>query len=211
MSTTYERVHIMSRNHSCKLRVWESSALCALSITMLICLWAQREQTLISSSLIRLHVLAVSDEADEQEIKLRVRDAVIDYLSPILSGVSAPEEAHAVIEREQQGIKEVAESAAEGRRVTVSLGDERYPTRSYGGFTLPAGRYSSLRVTLGEGRGHNWWCVVFPPICLDNVSAEDIRPAMADEAYSIVAESDEYEIRFKIVELWGELAAMLRS
>ena len=74
-------------------------------------------------------------------------------------------EAREIIEREKPGIEGAARAVSGGRQVTVTLGRENYPTRQYGGFSLPAGSYTSLRVVLGEGKGHNWWCVVFPPLC----------------------------------------------
>ena len=87
----------------------------------------------------------------------------------------------------------------------MSLGEERYPTRDYAGFTLPAGRYRSLRVVLGEGQGHNWWCVVFPPLCLAAAEKEAMQPVMNPEDYALITREEGWEIRFRIVELWGEL------
>ena len=148
------------------LKLWECALLIALSVTLCLGAWAQGRQSAISSKLVRLHVIAVSDAREEQELKLRVRDAVLEYLSPRLIGASDSEQARAILQEELAGIRLAAESAAEGRPVTVALSRERYPTKSYEGFTLPAGKYESLRVTLGEGKGHNWWCVMFPPLCI---------------------------------------------
>ena len=95
--------------------------------------------------------------------------------------------------------------AAAGRPVRVALSEERYPTRDYTGFSLPAGRYRSLRVVLGEGKGHNWWCVVFPPVCLSAAEKEAMQPVMNPADYALITRSDGWEIRFRVVELWGEL------
>ncbi len=147
-----------------KLKIWEAALLLSLGITLLIGSWAGQQQSELSEKLIRLHVVAVSDDKTEQEIKLQVRDAVLGYLTPLLSQTSDTRTAGEIIEENLSGIESAALSSSQGREVTVTLGTEYYPTRHYDGFSLPAGEYESLRVTLGEGEGHNWWCVVFPPI-----------------------------------------------
>ena len=138
-----------------RLRTWELAALLALCVTLLWGTWAGARQQRLAAGLVRLHVIAVSDDAAEQALKLRVRDAVLDYLRPRLQGVGDPVQARALLEAELAGVAAAAESASEGRPVSVSLGRETYPLRRYGGFTLPAGRYESLRVVLGAGEGHN--------------------------------------------------------
>ena len=95
--------------------------------------------------------------------------------------------------------------------MTVTLSEEFYPTREYDGFSLPAGNYTSLRVVLGEGEGHNWWCVVYPPLCVS--AAEASRAAMEtldDGTAKIITESDGYVYKFKLLELWGMLTEKLR-
>ena len=162
-------------------------------------------QARLAAQLVRLHVLAVSDSAEEQAVKLRVRDAVLRYLAPKLRDAADAEAAGAVLARELPGIRGAAESVSGGRPVTVTLGEERYPTREYAGFTLPAGRYRSLRVVLGEGQGRNWWCIVFPPVCLPAVQREALLQAMNPEDYALITREEGWQIRFRILELWGEL------
>lgn len=188
-----------------RFKIWELALLLALSLSLLAGTWAQSRQDSISASLVRLHVLAVSDDEHEQEIKLRVRDEVIAYLEPKLEGVSDADSARKTLYCELDGIQAAALRASEGRDVSVTLTREYYPTREYEGFSLPAGKYDSLRVTLGEGKGHNWWCVVFPPLCLDAAEQKCALEAMGSEDYKIVTDSDGYRIRFRILELWGEL------
>lgn len=188
-----------------KLKVWETAALCALCVTLCVCAWAQGRQQDISSSLVRLHVIAASDETAEQELKLRVRDNVLEYLTPVLDKAESPEEAQRIINGELTSIKAAAEACAGGRSVSVTLGQEYYPTREYEGFTLPAGQYQSLRVILGEGKGHNWWCVVFPPLCVSAAEQNKALDAMSEPERGLITEADGYELRFRIVELWGEL------
>ena len=192
-----------------RLKIWELSALVTLCVCLLTGLWAEGRQQRLAAGLVRLHVLAVSDEAEEQAVKLRVRDAVLRYLAPYLDGVKSADEAEAILSGKLDGVREAAETAAEGRTVRVTLGDERYPTRDYAGFSLPAGRYRSLRVVLGEGKGHNWWCVVFPPVCLAAVEREAVRPVMNPEDYALITREDGWQLRFRLVELWGELLTRL--
>ena len=195
----------MKRECSRNLRAWEVAILMALSFTLCVGLWAQRTQDAVSAQVLRLHVLAVDDTAEEQALKLRVRDAVLAYLEPALAGVADRDEAREIVAGRLQQIAEAAAVASEGRSVAVSLGEESYPLRRYEGMVLPAGRYESLRVVLGEGRGQNWWCVVFPPICLSAAEVERAQETMGAEEFALVTEADGYELRFRIVELWGEL------
>ena len=129
-------------------------------------------------------MIAASDAEEEQAVKLRVRDAVLDYLRPRLSGAADAKEAREILRAELAGAAEAAAGASGGREVTLRLGQEDYPARVYGGFTLPAGRYESLRVVLGPGQGHNWWCVVFPTLCLEAAETEELRSVMRREDYA---------------------------
>ncbi len=194
-----------------KLKTWELAALCALCVSLCVGTWAQGRQRDISSSLVRLHVIAASDETAEQELKLRVRDNVLEYLTPVLDKAENPEEAQRIINGELTSIKAAAEACAGGRSVSVTLGQEYYPTREYEGFTLPAGQYQSLRVILGEGKGHNWWCVVFPPLCVSAAEQNKALDAMSEPERGLITEADGYELRFRIVELWGELMELLNK
>ena len=180
----------MSEQHSNHFKAWELALLCALCLTLCAALWAQEQSERISASLIRLHVLAVDDSAEEQALKLRVRDAVLDFLSPRLEGIESKTSA--------------AAAAAGGRQVTVTLTREYYPTRTYGRISLPAGGYDSLRVVLGKGEGRNWWCVVFPPLCLSLESTEELEQDIGEESFQILS-SDGTVLRFRLLELWGEL------
>lgn len=192
-----------------KLKIWELSLLIALSLSLCLGTWAQARQEGISGSLVRLHVLAVSDEENEQRIKLGVRDAVLEYISPYLEEARSSEDAKRIISSNLGGIRSAAEAVAQGRRVTVTLSEEYYPTREYEGFALPAGRYDSLRVILGDGEGHNWWCVVFPPLCVSAAQQEKALKAMSDDTRGIVADGEGYQVKFRIVELWNELMEKL--
>ena len=192
------------------LRKWEISLLLALSITLLACAWAAPALSRISGQLVRLHVIADSDEPAEQAVKLDVRDAVLAYLEPRLEDAADSCEAGEIIASELDGIARAAEGAAQGREVSVDFGEEYYPTRVYDTFSLPAGRYQSLRVTLGEGAGHNWWCVVFPPLCLTAAETEEAFESLDEGTREIIGDgSGGVVFRFRLLELWGELMEAL--
>ena len=202
----------MEKSKNKSLRAWEIAALMALSLALCAGTWAQTRQQTISSALVRLHVIADSDAAEEQAIKLEVRDAVLAYLTPVLEEAKNQQQARQIIRDNLEGIAQAAFSAAQGRQVSVTLSRESYPTREYEGFTLPAGRYESLRVILGQGQGKNWWCVVFPPLCLSAAESEKVQDVLNGEDLSIVTEEEGYVLRFRLVELWGEfLNAVLNS
>ena len=188
-----------------RFKIWETAALLVLCVTLLLGLWAQGRQNELSGKVLRLHVIAASDEPEEQALKLRVRDAVLDYLSPLLKDAADRDAARAIASDELENIRAAAEAAAEGRAVRVTLGQERYPLRRYEGFSLPAGTYESLRVVIGEGGGQNWWCIVFPPLCLEAVEGDKLQSVMGREDYGIVTEEEGYVLRFHLIEWWGEI------
>ena len=196
----------MSEYTKTHLKAWELALLCALSLTLCAAVRAQGIGESLSSSLIRLHVLAADDSEEEQALKLRVRDAALAFLAPRLEGAESKAEAAERLEASLDELREAAEAAAEGRAVTVSLTREDYPTRSYEGFALPAGEYDSLRVVIGEGRGRNWWCLVFPPLCLSVESPEELEEAVGEPCFEILT-SDGRSLRFRLLELWGELVS----
>ena len=189
-------------------RVWELALLFSLCLTLLTGLWAGREQRALAAGLIRLHVIAASDSAADQAVKLRVRDAVLELLTPALADAATPEEARERTEALLPALRETAERVS-GGAARAALGWEDYPTRHYDGFSLPAGRYLSLRLSLGAAQGRNWWCVVFPPLC--TACAED-REAFASlvgekDAALLRGEGRAVVLKFRVLELWQLLRA----
>lgn len=193
------------------LRPWELALLLAVCVTLLTGTWAQARSQLLAARLVRLHVIAVSDDDAEQAVKLQVRDAVLAYLEPQLQDVTDVNAARQLIAGDLDGIARAAQTAAGERPVRVSLGPEHYPTRDYGTFALPAGVYTSLRVTLGAGAGHNWWCVIFPPLCAQAAGlSEQAVQALSDDDVRLVTESGGgYVVRFRLLELWDALVQRL--
>jgi stage II sporulation protein R len=172
----------------------------------------------IYDNVVRLHVLASSDSEEDQALKLRVRDAVLEVTTPLLSNCKTQAEAAEILNANRQAIQSAAEAviAREGYddTVTLLLDTEEYPARDYDSFCFPAGSYLSLRVCIGEADGQNWWCCLFPPLCLGSstVSTEDAEDAfisvgLTPSQYKIITESDKvtYRVRFKLLEILEEL------
>ena len=191
------------------LRPWELALLLAVCVTLLTGMWAQARSQLLAARLVRLHVIAVSDDDAEQAVKLQVRDAVLAYLEPQLQGVTDVDAAQQLIAGDLDGIARAAQAAAGERPVRVTLGPEHYPTRDYGTFALPAGVYTSLRVTLGAG--HNWWCVIFPPLCAQaaGLSEQAVQALSDDDVRLVTGSGGGYVVRFRLLELWDALVQRL--
>lgn len=192
------------------LRKWETALLLSLCVALCLGTWASAASGRVSAQLVRLHVIAHSDAPEEQSVKLTVRDSVLEYLEPKLESAGSAVEAREIISKNLDGIKRAAENVSEGRPVSVELGEEYYPTRDYDGFSLPAGKYQSLRVTLGSGEGHNWWCVVFPPLCLTAAETEAAFEELGDGTRAIISDDGGGVVfKFRLLELWGELMELL--
>ena len=169
----------------------------------------------VYDSVIRLHVLANSDSERDQELKLEVRDAVLAQTEVLLESAGSREQARQTLEGNLGMLKEVAEQTllqkGAPNTVRVTLSEEEYPRRSYESAALPAGEYLSLRVMIGEAEGQNWWCVLFPPMCLSAASAEResacLAAGLSEGQYRFITGGDGtgYRVRFKLVEMVGEL------
>ena len=167
----------------------------------------------IYESVVRLHVLANSDSAEDQALKLKVRDAVLAYVSPRVIDSKSRDEAISILQGELENINEIAARvvADEGYDypVDVALTLEEYPTRNYESMSFPSGEYVSLRVMLGNAEGQNWWCVLFPPLCLsaasEKASNEEafIAVGLNSDQYKIITQTEDatYYLRFKFLEV----------
>ncbi|MBQ6540788.1 MAG: stage II sporulation protein R [Oscillospiraceae bacterium] len=193
-----------------KLKKWEIALFAAVIIAVLWGINAEGQQEMLSEKLIRLHVVADSDDERDQEVKLLVRDAVTEKLGAMLSGVTARDEAYNIIDSNLCAISETANSVlsgvSPGDQASVTLTQESFPTRYYDTFTLPAGKYTSLKVVIGEGRGRNWWCVVFPPLC--TAAASDLPAAESfseDEIRLITDGGGSTVIKFRTLEIIAKI------
>ena len=167
----------------------------------------------VYDTVVRLHVLANSDREEDQALKLTVRDTVLEAAAPYLEGCTTQEEAIQSLTLHLSDLEAVATEtvAAEGYDypVMVLLGEEDYPTRIYESCAFPAGTYVSLRVCIGEAEGQNWWCCLFPPLCLSAATAKSdnedafIQVGLTKDQYGIITETGKtkYKVRFKILEV----------
>ena len=202
------------KNYRFKLRLWEAALLLAFGLTIMAGVWASASESALAGQVLRLHVVANSDSDRDQALKLLVRDAVLTRADELLDGVSDRESAEQALAPHLDELVRSAERglAAEGcgDTVTVALTDQWFPTKEYDGFALPAGQYRALRVTIGEGRGRNWWCVVFPPLCLGSVTEESVETvageALSDDQVALITGQDGgYVLKFRFIEWWEEL------
>lgn len=196
------------------LKIWEMSLLFALCASLCAGLWAGAKQRQLSGELVRLHVIAQSDSEEDQQLKLRVRDGVLAALEPRLKNAGSTEQAAAIIEDALPLLCQVADNVSENAgmsyRSQASLGVENYPTREYDDFALPAGDYLSLKITLGDGGGQNWWCVVFPPLCLTAASGTEAIEALSDDSQNIISlDGEEYRLEFHVIEIFEKVRSYL--
>ena len=194
-----------------QIRIIEGALLIALCITLCTGLWARAQQQKLSGELVRLHVIAASDSDADQALKLRIRDRALMHLTPLLDRAQSVDDARAVIESELPHLEKLAndEIAAAGfdYSAAAALSPERYPTREYMGFALPAGSYLSLRITLGGGEGQNWWCVVFPPLCMTAVEERDSIATLSENSKKLIfAEEEEYILKFRLIEFFESIS-----
>ena len=169
-------------------------------------------------SVIRLHVLANSDSPEDQEIKLAVRDEVLAYCRDRFT-LEDRDGAEAELAGDLDGIRETAENKLRelGREesVSVTLGRETYPTRHYEGLSLPGGNYTSLKISIGKGTGKNWWCVLFPPMCLDSAAEPEsalLEAGMREEdVKTVTLDGAPFQIRFRILEWFHEIGQKING
>lgn len=168
-------------------------------------------QPSIAKKILRFHILANSDSDTDQSVKQQVRDAVGQMMEPFLADSAGLEETEAIVQEHLEDIEDTAETVlaengfvygAEARLVTAE-----FPVKTYGPFTFPAGSYRALEITLGEGGGHNWWCVLYPNMCfrgtvyeVDEESGEVLREVLSAKEYEQVFRSKKYKVRWKLLE-----------
>lgn len=168
--------------------------------------------------LIRFHVIANSDSEDDQELKLKVRDAVIAYLEPKLEKSSSIEESEEIIKGEYKNLEKISKNIIDENgytyNVAIGLKYSNFPAKQYSSVVLPAGEYKALKIVIGEGKGKNWWCVMFPPLCfvdkengiIDEKTDKKLQEILSPEEYDLIMAKDKSEVKdlkfkFKIIEV----------
>ncbi len=201
-----------------KLRLWEAALFLAFGLTLTVGVWSSASASALAGQVLRLHVVANSDSQQDQALKLQVRDAVLAQASPLLEGVTSQAQAEEVLtphlEELGQTARAVLDRAGCQDAVTVCLENQWFPTKVYDGFSLPAGTYRALRIVIGAGRGQNWWCVVFPPLCLasvtEEVSSTAAQAGLSENQVSLITGQDGgYVLKFKLIEWWDSLLRAL--
>lgn len=169
-----------------------------------------RSQQALADRVVRLHILANSDSEADQTLKIQVRDAILGRAEELLSAASDRDAAQAALEQALPELEALAAEEISARGydypVEAELTQDSFPTREYDDFTLPAGEYLALRLTIGSGEGHNWWCVVFPPLCAaasEEVASTAMAAGMSEDDVRLITEDgDGYVLKFKSIELW---------
>lgn len=200
-----------------KLKCWELSLMFGLLVAVAAGSWLGQEQRELADSVIRFHVIANSDSQADQDLKLQVRDRVLAQAETFYPEHATLSEARSALEAHldelAQAGQAVVEEAGYHYKVTAQLTNCWFPTKEYEGFALPAGNYNALRIVIGEGKGQNWWCVAFPPLCL-GAASETVEEAtqagyFTPDQAALVTEQDEgYVLKFKSMELLGQLQGL---
>ena len=202
-----------------KLKTWEIALMFGILISVTVGSWLGREQQGLADSVIRFHVIANSDSEADQALKLAVRDRVLARAEELYPQDATLAQAQTALEGHLNALaaagREVVEEQGYDYPVTARLEDCWFPTKEYEGFALPAGNYTALRVVIGEGRGQNWWCVAFPPLCL-GAASETVDQALEaghftpDQGALVTGDGKGYDLKFKAMELLGELQGLFQ-
>ena len=178
----------------------------------------------LADSVFRLHVIANSDSKEDQELKYKVRDKLIEYMNSLTNDINSKEEVIEIAKAHLEDFKEIALNVVKENGynydVNVEIGNFSFPTKTYGDISFPAGFYDALKVEIGKAEGQNWWCVMFPPLCFVDVtsgvvpeeSKENLEENLGDEEYELISDTENnsiLNIKFKIIELFESIGTKL--
>ncbi len=172
----------------------------------------------LSTAVFRLHVLANSNSEEDQNLKLKVRDSLLNYMNGLCSNCSTKQEAISIANEHKDDFQKIAEQTIKENgydyTAKINIDNFYFPTKNYGDISLPAGYYDALRVEIGEAKGKNWWCVMFPSLCFIDVSSgvvndnakENLQDNLQKESYDIISDSKKPDIKlkFKLIEVFAE-------
>lgn len=169
----------------------------------------------LRSNLLRLHIIANSDSEQDQQLKLEIRDAILEnsyeLFEKALNTNEAIHEAECAIPRLEEIANNVIKENGFSYKAVATVGDSYFETREYENFTLPAGTYKSLIITVGEGKGKNWWCVLFPTICLPSAGENSIASVAGEDCAQIAENPQKFIMRFKAVEIYEDIKKHLKE
>ncbi len=207
-------------NRKTTMHTIEIILLIGLAILLAFATSLEKQQQSISDRLIRLHVVANSDQEGDQQIKLIVRDAVLDYTQEILRQADSQTSAKAILTNNLNQIETIADQTllecGSTQKANVTLNRELFGTRVYATYALPGGYYDALRIAIGNAAGHNWWCVVYPQICTAATAEEEhtvtVMGDLDQEELAILQrDTREYQIKFRLIELLENILGWFRS
>ena len=168
----------------------------------------------LRKNVLRLHIIANSDNADDQNLKLEIRDEILSQSTDLFDTATDITSAKIIAEQRLSEFKEIAEQVISDNgfdyTVSVKLDKSFFETRVYDDFTLPAGIYDSLLITIGEGKGKNWWCVIFPEICVSAASKGDLTDTVSNESANVAKSQKKYKAEFKIVEVYQKIKKLIK-
>lgn len=195
----------------------EISLICGLTVAILLSITSFGASCgNIRTQVLRMHVIANSDSAEDQALKLKVRDAVLETGKTLFDGSLTAADAENILDSEKAELQKAAEAVIRDNgfdyEVQIEIGKDFFNTRTYDEkVTLPAGTYEAVRVIIGEGAGQNWWCVMFPPMCLPAAEAEaGIEDVLSEQEAEIAQSNPKYEVRFKIIEIFEKIAEKVK-
>lgn len=169
----------------------------------------------ISDQVFRLHILANSDSAEDQQLKLKVRDEILKKGEKVFASSNSLEETIELCKNNialfQQTAEQCLKDNGSNYDVKVYVDKEYFNTREYDEITLPSGIYNALKIEIGQGKGHNWWCVMFPAICLSSVTDDELNKYLSEDEQKLVNSDSKYEVRFKIVEIYEKVKSKIIS
>ena len=195
-----------------KVRLFLMSVVIGIFATSALQCYSRKVMADISSNVVRLHVIANSDTAEDQDLKLKVRDGIINYLEPVLYDVTDIEETKKIlaenIEEIEEEAREIVKKYGYTHSVTASLGNFDFPSKKYENAQFPKGKYDALRIVIGKGEGQNWWCVLYPQLCfskstdgtLSTESETKLKSVLNEDEYDMITSKDDINFKFKIVE-----------
>lgn len=169
----------------------------------------------IRENVVRLHIIANSDSKSDQELKLKIRDEILKLNGDIFENTKNYEEALLITEKNlplfEKAANRIIRENGFSYRAVASIGDTYFETREYETFTLPAGTYKSLNIRLGKAAGKNWWCVVFPAVCIPPAADRDLSKSVNDEGVKITSNPQKYVMKFKAVEIFEDIKKLFNS
>lgn len=171
----------------------------------------------LSNNVFRLHVIANSDSNEDQDLKYKVRDNLINYMNTLCSNCNNKEEVIKITQKNKENFKEIAKKTIESEgfdyNVNIEIGNFYFPTKTYGDISFPSGNYDALRIKIGKAEGKNWWCMLYPSLCFIDMtsgivpdeSKETLKDSLSTEEYNIVSDSNtiSYSFKFKIIEFFN--------